>query len=175
MLIFVPLIFLYQNVGKISKEGLIFHQILIFKYGPLNQLSEVHMGTQRQKWQALDLHVFPPGPLLYVMVISLIFLWDTNSGSGCVSDFFACLWDSLFLLDCLIKPWYELFCFILLYFVWTCFVAITWRPTLFWKEREWRSRLEKHQGQRSRGRWTVVRMYSMKGESIFNFLKMYVP
>lgn len=32
--------------------------------------------------------------LVGVIATSFVFLWTLNSGSGCVSDCFACSWDS---------------------------------------------------------------------------------
>ena len=37
------------------------------EYGPPNQQSRTHMGSQRLKWQAQGLHMSAPSPLAYVL------------------------------------------------------------------------------------------------------------
>ena len=46
-----------------------------------------------------------------------------NSGSRCVSDSFACCWDSL---GCLNQSWYEGFCLVWLYLALSSSVFVSW-------------------------------------------------
>lgn len=64
--------------------------------GPLNQLSKVYMGSQRQKSKAQGLH---QALLVYIIVISLVFYEALDCENELVSDFCACTWDSFSLLE----------------------------------------------------------------------------
>lgn len=68
-----------------------------------------------------------------------------HSGSGGVSDCFACPWDPFPLLGCFAQPWYEGLCPVLLY------IVIPGRPALLWRKTkgEWlwgRGRVEEGPG-----------------------------
>lgn len=68
----------------------------------LNKPSKAHMFSQKLKQQAQGLHGSWPLPCIYSMSISLMFLWNSKSGSGCVSVTFACSWDVFLLFSCLV-------------------------------------------------------------------------
>jgi hypothetical protein len=63
---------------------------------PLNQLSRAHMGSQRLKWVSMEAGKHGPCMGLhkllcrYIVLLAWCFCGTPNSGSGCISDPFAC-------------------------------------------------------------------------------------
>jgi len=94
-----------------------------------------------------------------------------NSGTGCISDSFACSWDFLPPMGCLVQSGYEGFCLVLFYLILTNLVAVSC-PFLkkmhgggwIWRRGEL-GRLERVEGGN-----TVVEMHYMREESIFNMI-----
>ena len=121
-------------------------------HGPLNHLSRAPMGLQRLKQQAWSLHGSLLGLWVHVMADSLVSLWDSLQGEQlCISDSFACSWDSFppIGLPCPASIWG--FCLVLLHLVWL-YCPVWWlslRDLLFSEE-------EKEQnGSVGEGRWGV--------------------
>lgn len=56
----------------------------------------------------------------------------TLFGSWYISDSFVCSWDSSFL-GCLVQPWYDSYCLVLLYLILSCVAVVSWRPVLLWR------------------------------------------
>ena len=55
-----------------------------------------------------------------------------NNGSGYISDFFFSVLGTLFLLwSCLLHPWSESFCLVLLYLVSSYLTVVSWGPAHF--------------------------------------------
>lgn len=140
------------------------------EYGPPSQLSRTHMGSQRLKQQAQGVH----GSALVLCVCCGCWLCVTVGLLTVEAGMSLTLLPAIFLLlGCPGQPQCEGLCLVLLYLALSWLVAFSWRPHTFLKgngrvsgsqEREAESR-----ARRSGGQETVVRMYYMRKESIFNF------
>lgn len=63
-------------------------------YSPMNQLSGVHMGTQRLKQQTRGLQWSAPRPLCMLLLLVWCVSGIPSRGRGCICDFLILLWDS---------------------------------------------------------------------------------
>lgn len=77
--------------------------------------------------------------LCNVLWLLVWWVFETLSVGSRVSLTLSCALRACFLLFCcLLQHWYEALSLVLVYLVLLCLLVVSWRPTLFWKEAEWK-------------------------------------
>lgn len=89
---------LHSEITETCKSGKYFrsqgYQRTAGEHGPPNQLSRVHIGSQRLKRRAQGVYLFPQVPLFMLQLVEWYFCGTSNSSILGVSDSFACPYKS---------------------------------------------------------------------------------
>lgn len=137
------------------------------KHGTRKKLSRAHMGSQRLKQQGWGLHgSAPTRSSSYVMAISSVLFGDSWQRHWvCLWHFWCCF---AFFGGCLVQPPNESFHLALLYLDFS--VCLSPLGGLLISKEEWFSGIREVRGKLGgvEGDKTVVALYSIREESIFN-------